>query len=190
MALSVMREEAVVTSAALPLRARKLDVAIVAFFLINLCFITYVVDLEQLVIANPYHYKQPLWPPGFAVSIIHSYGNHYDPLLMARPVWWKATIWIDALCFGPFYVVGIYAFAKGRNWIRLPAVIYSSVMMTNVTIILSEEIWGPHASPHLLFVLGDNAAWLLFPILVIARMWRCERPFDSTFRRRGWRGDR
>jgi len=155
--------------------------AIVLFFLVNLVFITYVVDLEQLVIANPYHYKQPLWPPAFAVRIIHSYGKHYDPVLMARPVWWKTTIWIDALGFGPFYVVATYAFAKARNWIRLPAVIYSSVMMTNVTIILSEEAWGPHATPHLLFVLGDNAAWLIFPILIIARMWRSERPFDSPF---------
>ncbi len=161
----------------LPLRRRKIDFAIVVFFLVNILFITYIVDLEQLVIANPYHYKQPIWPPSFFLSVIHSYGKTYDPLLMARPVWWKATIWIDALFFGPFYLFGIYSFIKGRKWIRIPAVIYSSVMMTNVTIILSEEIWGPHASPHLYFVLLDNAPWMIFPILIIIRMYRYEDPF-------------
>ncbi len=160
-----------------PLKERKIDVAILIFFFVNILFITYIVDLEQLVIANPYHYKQPIWPPSIFLSVIHSYGKTYDPLLMARPVWWKATIWIDALFFGPFYLFGIYSFIKGRKWIRIPAIIYSSVMMTNVVIILSEEIWGPHASPHLYFVLLDNAPWLIFPILIITRMYRFDDPF-------------
>ncbi|MGC8481720.1 MAG: EXPERA domain-containing protein [Acidimicrobiales bacterium] len=165
----------------LPLRQRKFDLLILTFFFINILFITYVVDLEQLVISNPYHYSPPIWPPAFALRIIHSYGSHYDPLLMARPVWWKATIWIDALLFGPFYVVGIYAFIKGKHWIRLPGIIYASVMMTNVTIILSEEIWGPHATPHLGIVLADNAPWLIVPLLIIIRMWPSDRPFCRSF---------
>ena len=43
-------------------------------------------------------------------------------------------------------------------------------MLTNVTIILSEEIWGPHATPHLINVIGANAAWVVAPILIIWRM--------------------
>lgn len=48
---------------ALPLRARPFDLVIVAFFIINLLFITYVVDFEQLIIADPYYFMYPLWPP-------------------------------------------------------------------------------------------------------------------------------
>src|SRR5262249_23637681 len=46
-----------------PLSRRKGDLLFIAFFLLNLGFITYIVDLEQLVIANPAHFAYPLWPP-------------------------------------------------------------------------------------------------------------------------------
>ena len=41
----------------IPLQQRKLDWLIVFFFLLNLFFITYIVDIEQLIIPNPYHYQ-------------------------------------------------------------------------------------------------------------------------------------
>jgi EXPERA (EXPanded EBP superfamily) len=162
-----------------PLLQRPLDLALVAFFAVNLGFITYIVDLEQLVIPDAAHFEYPLWPPARLVDLVHWWGHTYDPLLIARPTWWKATIWIDALFFGPFYAFAIFAFVKGRNFIRMPSVIWAAVMMTNVTIILSEEIGGPHATPQLAMVLFANAAWLIFPVLVLWRMWKSERPFDG-----------
>jgi len=163
-----------------PLSKRPLDLALVAFFAVNLGFITYIVDLEQLVIPDAAHFSYPLWPPARLVDLVHWWGHTYDPLLIARPTWWKATIWIDALLFGPFYAFAIFAFLRGRNWIRMPSVIWAAVMMTNVTIILSEEIAGPHATPQLTMVLLANAAWLIFPLLVLVRMWKSERPPFET----------
>lgn len=163
----------------IPLSQRKLDLLFVAFFLINIGFITYIVDIEQLIIADPAHFVYPLWPPAPLVDLIHWWGHTYDPLLIARPVWWKMTIWIDALGFGPFYAVAIYAYLTGRDWIRLPSVIWASVMLTNVTIILSEEFSGPHATPHPVIVLLANLPWLLMPVAVIARMARSEHPFTA-----------
>ena len=96
---------------------------------------------------------------------------------MERPVWWRMTIWIDALFFGPFYCFAVYAFTKGKDWIRIPSVIYASVMLTNVTIILGEEIMGEHATPTLLPVLAANASWVIVPALLIWRMWDAEHPF-------------
>ena len=167
----------------IPLRQRPIDIVIVIFFLVNISFITYIVDIEQITIANPVvldppNFEYPLWPPRPLVNIVHWWGGRFDPVQLARPVWWKATIWIDALLFGPFYVIGLFAFIKGREWIRIPSIIYSSILWTNVTIILSEEIWGPHASPQLGIVLLANAAWFLFPILIIARMWSQLHPFS------------
>ena len=52
----------------------------------------------------------------------------------------------------------------------MPSIVYASVMLTNVTIILSEEIWGPYATPHLASVVGANASWIIAPILIIWRM--------------------
>lgn len=164
----------------LPLSKRPVDIAILIFFCINLFFITYIVDLEQLVIANADHFQYPAWPPAKMIDLVHWYGRNFDPVLIARPAWWRATIWIDALFFGPFYIFGIYAFAKGRSWIRLPSIVWASVMLTNVSIILFEEVLGEHASPQLPRVFMSNAAWVIFPIIVLFRMWKSATPFAKT----------
>ena len=156
-----------------------LDVAIVAFFALNLFFITYMVDLEQLVIPDPYHFSYPIWPPRFAVDAVHSWGSNYDPVLMARPAWWKVTIWIDALFFGPFYAAAIYAFIRRRDWIRVPALLWAATMLTNVSLILGEEAFGEHRTPHLAIVLLANVGWVVFPLLVLYRTAR-EKPFTQS----------
>jgi len=82
----------------------------------------------------------------------------FDPVLLARPAWWKATIWIDAVLFGPFYALAIYAYARGKDWIRLPSVIWASVMLTNVT---TSSTRKPLARlPHL------SSRWCCWPIWV------------------------
>ncbi|MEV0271690.1 MAG: DUF2781 domain-containing protein [Hamadaea sp.] len=154
----------------MPLRRRPVDLLFVVFFLINLGFVTYIVDIEQLIIADPAHFAAPLWPPGPLLDLIHWYGDTYDPLLMARPPWWKATIWIDVLLFGPFYLAAVYAFVRRRNWIRVPALVWSGMMLSNVLIILMEERYGPHATPDFGFVLAVNLPWLLMPFAMMARM--------------------
>lgn len=163
----------------IPFSERRMDWIFVGFFLINLFFITYIVDIEQLVIPDPVHFQQPLWPPAPMVQMVHSYGNSFDPLLMARPQWWKMTIWIDVLFYGPFYAFAIYAFVKGRDWIRIPAIFYSGMMFADVFIILGEELAGPYATPQFSFVLALNLPWLLMPIFLTLRL-RKEHPFAQT----------
>lgn len=164
----------------IPLSKRPGDIVILIFFLVNILFISYIVDLEQLVIPDPAHFTYPLWPPGPAIDLVHWWGHTFDPLIIARPVWWKMTIWIEDLFFGPFYVVAIYAYTKGKEWIRLPSVIYSTALLTNVIIILGEEYAGPYATPHLPIVILENLPWLLFPLFIIYRMWRDPHPFTRA----------
>jgi hypothetical protein len=164
----------------IPLRERRIDLIILGFFCVNLFFITYIVDLEQLVIADPAHFTYPIWPLPPMVDMVHWWGRTFDPVLLARPVWWKMTIWIDALGFGPFYAVAIYAYSKGKDWIRLPSLLYSAVMLTNVIIILGEEFAGPHATPHFPVVFAANLPWLVFPVLIISRMWPSATPFTRA----------
>lgn len=162
-----------------PLRQRKLDLIFVVFFVINLAFITYIVDLEQLVIADPNSFQYPIWPPKPLVDLIHSYGENYDPLLMARPPFWRMTIWIDVIYFGPFYAAALYAFIRGRDWIRVPALVWSGMMLSNVLIILMDEISGVTPTPNVPFVLAVNAPWLLMPVAMITRMLR-DKPFTRA----------
>jgi hypothetical protein len=42
-------------------------------------------------------------------------------MLVANPRFLQAGAGVSALVSGPFYLVLIYAFVKGRDWIRLPA---------------------------------------------------------------------
>jgi len=162
---------------AIPLSRRPLDVALVVFFAVNLCFTTYVVSLEQVVIADPSRFVAPPWPPAPLLALVHWWERTYDPLLLARPAWYRATIWLDVLAFGPFYAVAIYAFARGRDWIRISCVIWASMLFTNVFIILFDELKGSHATPAPAVVVAANAPWLLVPALVIWRVVRSPHPF-------------
>lgn len=161
----------------IPLKERPLDVVLLIFFYINAIFITYMIDIEQLVIADPNNFEYPWWPPRFMVDAVHWWGFTFDPALIARPPWWQATIWIDQLYFGPFYLMAIYAFHKGKEWIRIPGIVWASMLMTNVIIILFEEIWGEFASDQLGIVLFANASWIIFPLIFIFRMRNTSHPF-------------
>ena len=162
-----------------PLRERRIDLLFLAFFVVNLGFITYIVDLEQVVIADPHNFSYPLWPPRPLVDLVHWYGNHYDPLLMARPPFWRMTIWIDVIAFGPFYAAAIYAFIRGRDWIRVPALVWSGLMLANVLIILMDERYGVTPAPNFGLVLAANLTWLLLPLAVVLRM-RRDHPFHRA----------
>jgi hypothetical protein len=162
---------------AVPLSRRPLDIALVVFFAVNLVFTTYVVSFEQIAVADPFHDPAPLWPPGPLLGLVRWWETSFDPLLLARPAWYRATIWLDVLVFGPFYAVAIWAFARGRDWIRLPSVIWAAMLFTNVFIILFDELKGIHATPAPAIVVAANAAWLVVPVIVVWRMARSEHPF-------------
>jgi hypothetical protein len=163
----------------IPLSQRRRDWLFIGFWILNLGFITYIVDLEQIVIDDPASFEYPIWPPAPLVDMVHWWGSHFDPVQWARPAWWRATIWIDALLFGPFYAAAIYAFVKGREWIKNPSLIWSGLMFANVTIILFEEFVGstPAIAPGI--VLFANLPWLLMPIATAVRVWSAH-PFTRA----------
>jgi hypothetical protein len=60
----------------IPLSKRPGDIAILVFFFVNILLITYIVDIEQLIIADPLHFTYPIWPPPAAVDAIHWWGAY------------------------------------------------------------------------------------------------------------------
>jgi len=163
----------------IPLKRRPLDIGLLGFFIFNLLFVSYVISLEQIVISNPASSVHTIWPPRGALALIHWWEKSFDPLLWARPAWYRATIWIDVLLFGPFYAAAIYAFARAREWIRIPSILWAGMMLANVTIIMFDEFLGVHASPRPFVVLAANASWVLFPMIILWRMARKEHPFTE-----------
>ncbi|NHJ86058.1 MAG: DUF2781 domain-containing protein [Asgard group archaeon] len=160
-------------------RARKvIDIILLVFFFINLIFICYMFDIEQLIVSGVDHTinwplapeEYPIWPPKFIVDLNHFVGQ-FDHALLYRDPWWQATIWIDVVLFGPFYLAAIYAFIRGKNWIRIPSIMWATMMLTNVTIIFIVEFTDPkYAGGQPLPIIGANLLWILMPILVIIRM--------------------
>jgi hypothetical protein len=163
----------------IPLKRRPLDIGLLGFFIFNLLFVSYVISLEQIVISNPASSIHTIWPPRGALALIHWWQKSFDPLLWARPAWYRATIWIDVLLFGPFYAAAIYAFARAREWIRIPSVLWAGMMLANVIIIMFDEFLGVHASPRPFMVLAANASWIVVPMIVFWRMARKEHPFTE-----------
>ena len=147
---------------------------------VGLLLVSYLIDIEQLVIANPAHFTYPIWPPKPVIDAVHWWGNSFDPLLIARPVFFKVTIWLDNLLYGPFYAVAIYAFIKGKEWIRLPSLIWAVSMMSGVIMILSEEAFGQFRTSHFALVALANASWIVFPIIILFRFGLTEHPFTKS----------
>jgi hypothetical protein len=159
-----------------PKAMKVIDIILIVFFIFNFIFICYLFDIEQIIVLDHSTYGTPAfiyptWPPKFIVDLNHFVGT-MDPALMARPAWWRATIWIDVILFGPFYAVASYAFIKGKKWIRIPSVMWASVMLTNVTVILFSEFFDPlyAGNPFWYVVLSSNALWILIPILTLVRI--------------------
>jgi len=155
-----------------------IDILLIIFFLINVLFICYLFDIEQLIVSGADHTtnwplspeEYPLWPPKFIVDLNHFVGQ-FDHALLYRDAWWRATIWIDAVVFGPFYAIAIYAFIRGKKWIRIPSIMWATTMLTNVTIILITEFTDPkYAGGEPLPIVLANLLWILMPILLITRM--------------------
>src|SRR5262249_31157015 len=74
----------------LPLRRRPVDWVFLAFWVVNAGFITPMVDLEQIVIADPARFDYPAWPPRFAVDAIHWWARTFDPVVWHRAPWYRA----------------------------------------------------------------------------------------------------
>jgi hypothetical protein len=163
----------------IPLTRRPLDIGLLGFFIFNLLFVSYVISLEQIVISDPAFFVRPFWPPRGAIALVHWWEKTFDPLLWARPAWYRATIWIDVLLFGPFYAAAIYAFVRAREWIRMPCVLWAGMMLANVIIILFDEFLGVHEAPRPWVVLAANASWIVVPMIVVWRMARSEHPFTE-----------
>ncbi|NHK32903.1 MAG: DUF2781 domain-containing protein [Asgard group archaeon] len=173
--------ELILMRTAIPIKERDLprkiiDIILLVFFFINIIFICYLFDIEQLVVTGEQHTTgwativYPIWPPKFIVNLNHFVGQ-FDHALLYRDPWWRATIWIDVLLFGPFYITAIVAFIRGSNWIRIPSIMWATMMLTNVSIIFIVEFTDPkYAGGKTLPIIAANLLWILIPILLIIRM--------------------
>jgi hypothetical protein len=136
----------------------------------------------------------------FAFSSFFSDAQHGLNLLHGDGFWAQANIWyakiagdvfflqdlpyvrfatlVSGLIYGPFYLVLVYAFIKGSNWIRLPALIYVGAMLHGMSeFIYWEYRIGPAPTNFIVFW-AFNLPYALVPVLLGIRM-RHHMPFGT-----------
>jgi len=86
---------------------------------------------------------------------------------------------VSAFVYGPFYVLAVYAFIAGKNFIRPLALVYAgAIVYGTVQFIWWEYTIGPAPGVDSIFWLF-NGPYVLIPILLAVRMWSAE-PFTRT----------
>ena len=100
------------------------------------------------------------WPPRFFYATVLDYCKRADEVFCMNPMWMKVMALWSPLFYGPFYVFSVYAFVRGRDWIRIPGLMWAWGMFYTVTVILFEEFGGDYPSPD-------------FPLVFLANLWYC-----------------
>ena len=101
------------------------------------------------------------------------YAESFDPLLFDRLLSVRVMFGIDAWVFGPFYLLLVYAFVRQRNWIRMPALLFSSAMFYSVVVYFLMEVFSVHAAEtNIPMVTLISAPYTIMPVLLAYRMWK------------------
>lgn len=104
------------------------------------------------------------------------YGHGTDPLFLAHPPWLRIMTFVSAFVFGPFYAVAGWAFLKGRAWIRIPSLMYTSAMLYSMTLWLGMELTGDYPVENWPKWLAFNGPYFVVPVVLAWRM-RAADPF-------------
>lgn len=108
------------------------------------------------------------------------YARSFDPIFLDTPIWLRIMCGIDAYVFGPFYLILVYALVRGRNWIRVPALLYGAAIVYSTAVYFGYEFLdhANRAQANLWAVFLVNIPYTVVPLLL---MWRVRRPdpFDG-----------
>jgi hypothetical protein len=104
-----------------------------------------------------------------------------DEFLLKDLAFTRLNTGISAFVFGPFYIVLIYAFVRGRNWIRAPALIYAGAMLHGFVEFMVWDLTSGAPPRHPIQFWAFNVPYAVVPLLLVRRMWKSEpfaRPLD------------
>ena len=111
------------------------------------------------------------------------YAHNCDPLFLTPPVWMRLAAGLSGFVYGPFYLLLVFALIKGKNWIRLPSVMYATAIsvITGVIVFGAEFLEGPQwRCQDPAKFLAFNLPYVIIPLLLLIRM-RKPMPFTRKF---------
>ena len=149
-----------------PLRERPADFALATFF----AFATWSSWFSDIVPALGMAIAENS-PSRLGRLTYFFYAKDTDPLLIASPYYLRISCFISAFVFGSFYPVLVYALVTGKDWIRMPAIVYASAMTYGMVMFLCLEFFGPLPPSNLGWFALWNLPYLVVPLLLAYRMW-------------------
>lgn len=161
----------------LPLRERKFDFFFIVLF--SLFFITSMIADAVPTLGLEMKPDSENW----IVRANYDYAYGCDPLFINPPVWMQLVTGLSAFVYGPFYLVLVFAFIKGKNWIQVPAIMYgTAISVITGVIVFGVEFWGEPEwrCQNVAKFLPYNLPYVLVPVLLIIRM-RKHHPFTRKF---------
>lgn len=160
---------------AIPLRRRPLDAFLVSAFCVfsisSLIYEQFVVFGVDLSTTTDIFGRSWYW-----------YARSFDPVFLDPPLWLRIMCGIDGYVFGPCYLVFIYAFVKGRDWVRIPALLYGAAIVYSTIVYFGWEFLNAanRAEANLLAVFIVNIPYTVVPLLL---MWRVRQTEPFSRRR-------
>lgn len=124
--------------------------------------------------------------PSFALAMSEGYIRDYgDPLMKYSPLWFKSLVWTEVLLQLPFFFVAAYAFAKRQNWIRIPAIIYGSFVVSTMVPILTELYHHENTASNKVALMGMYIPFLIVPGWLVINMALASKPFPAIKKGKG-----
>ncbi len=117
--------------------------------------------------------------PNFWARANYWYAAGTDPYFLSHPIHLRLQTFISGFVFGPFYLLLVYAFVTGKDWIRMPALLYTAAMVYGMVIFLGSELFGPLPPTNMQKFLAFNMPYLLVPLALAYRV-RREYPFSQA----------
>ena len=134
------------------------------FWFINAAVIGVLIDIEQIFVDTVAGYDPLLvsWPPETFVRTAHWWGRSYDPALIERAHYYKFLVWIDLFYYIPFYLIGVWAILKKKEWIKTQIIIQQTALVTGTLTIMYANMLMMKGEPDkymLIHMLTNVAAY-------------------------------
>jgi hypothetical protein len=101
-----------------------------------------------------------------------------DRLFASEPGFLRTRTAVSGFVYGPFYLLLVFAFLRGADWIRLPALVYVGAMVAGVIEHLAWEYTLGLDPERPAVFLAFTLPYLFVPLALGVRMWR-PSPFGA-----------
>jgi len=152
-----------------------LVISMALFFVIGLCvdYINAFAPIGGVTVESSLTWK---WPPSSVWSCYWWWVRECDPLLLKNPAWCWFVSMFSPVFYCPFYLWSIHGITNRRDNVRMPMVIYGTLLFLTLSIYFIEALWGDLPSPNMLLFTAGYGYYLIFGPIVIYRFWN-DNPF-------------